>query len=88
MQFKKGDKVEWDSTSNGSTTSKQGEVVAVVPPKGNPPTGRFTGHVLRTDGGGLPRDHESYLVSVPGPGPKAKPRMYWPRVSALKPVEA
>lgn len=40
-------------------------------------------YTLRTDFGGGPRDHESYLVAV-RQGPKAKPALYWPRVSALQ----
>jgi hypothetical protein len=32
------------------------------------------------------RPHESYLVVVPAPG-RGKPRLYWPRVSALRKVE-
>lgn len=33
--------------------------------------------------GGRNREHESYLVEVARDSPRAKPRLYWPRVSAL-----
>jgi len=35
------------------------------------------------DSAGLPRPHESYLVLVEQ-GPKAKAKLYWPRVKHLK----
>lgn len=88
-KFKVGQTVKWSSSAGGSTKEKQGKVVVIVCPGKYP-----TAHRLECDfpdcsvgstlGGGYGRDHESYLVKVPGPTPKAKPRLYWPRVSALE----
>lgn len=87
--FKLGQTVKWSSSAGGHVREKQGEVVAVFRPGIYP-----TAHRLERDypdcsagstlGGGYGRDHESYLIKVPGPTPKSKPRLYWPRVSALE----
>lgn len=87
-RFQVGDTVTWTSQAWGSTKKKTGTVVIVVP-AGVPPhmlvMNFAIAHGLREPDFGLQRDHESYVVSVPG-GPKAKPKLYWPRVSALKGV--
>lgn len=90
-QFKVGDAVQWTSSAQGSTTSKTGVVVAVIP------GGKKSADAVRTQvrqrekthtsafGYGNNRDHESYLVAVPqGTTGRAKPKLYWPVVSKLK----
>ena len=81
MALKINDKVRWSSTSNGSTTAKTGTIVHVVPAKGQINT--VERHSYGLEGGGLPRDHESYVVHVPGVTGKGKGKWYWPRVSQL-----
>ena len=88
LEFKTGDIVEWSSTSRGSTKTKRGVIVAIVPKKApeyqiekryreeHPKYKRMS------DGGGRPRDHESYLVLVPGPN-TTLPSLYWPVVAKL-----
>lgn len=77
MTINLGMKVKWVSQANGGWKEKVGTVVEVVdanyPPKS-------------PAGSGWMRNHESYIVSVPGKTAKAKPKLYWPRVSALKVV--
>lgn len=85
-----GDKVQWTSQAGGYETTKTGEVVFAIP----------SGHRVRYYANQLPRDwdyspldgttlrsHESFLVLVRPQKGKAKPRLYWPRVSGLKKVE-
>ena len=96
MNFKLGDKVQWLS----SYTIKEGTIVAVVPANVRPadqrPTRLTPGYRklsrlnekdfnLAKLGGGMSRDHKSYLVAVNNGG--GKPFLYWPRVSALQNVE-
>lgn len=85
-QFKLGDKVSWSSQSAGSTTTKTGEIVLVVPPLTN--CKLYVNHNLHADqytsavdGHGY-REHESYVVAVPQ-GRKARPKLYWPLVKKL-----
>ncbi len=80
--LKVGVEVEWTSSSNGSTKTKRGRIEVVVP-KGRRPTPE---QMKEADAYGIARDHESYMVRVPGKTPTAKAKLYWPRVSALKPV--
>jgi hypothetical protein len=84
-----GTKVTWTSQSKGVKTTKCGTVAAVVPRGGSPK--RTFAAVSRTldvrsaIGSGLPREHESYLVSVDvGKTDKAKPALYWPPVNQLR----
>lgn len=85
QQFKLGDRVEWESQSAGSMVKKIGVVVAINPPGG-------IEHVKvkwKLNGAGYARDHESYIIAVKvGKTDKAKPKHYWPRVSALRPAES
>jgi hypothetical protein len=75
MSFKKGETVTWKSSSLGTWKEKTGTIVSVVK----------IGEAPDLMGSGWPRDHESYVVSVPqGSTGKAKPKLYWPRVSALR----
>ena len=84
MRFTIGDAVRWGRHS--------GTVVAVVPAGVSPATyperrlHEKYQHLSQTYsprmlGGGGPRREESYLVAVFGRG---KPKLYWPRTSALK----
>lgn len=72
--MKLGDKVKWSSQSGGYVAVKTGEIIAIVPPDEIPTCADTT----------LPRGHESYVVMVRPIKGKAKPKKYWPRVSALK----
>jgi hypothetical protein len=87
MKFKLGSKVAWSSQSAGTLKEKHGEIFRIVQP-GQPPLGGaefvLTAGVYSLPGGGfgLPRNHESYLVEVREG--KRKPKLYWPRVSALE----
>ena len=78
-KFRLGDKVQWRSQAGGYTVDKVGVVVAIVPAGADPweclPPG--------TSGDfGFSRDHESYLVMR-----GKRPKLYWPRVTALKLIE-
>lgn len=87
MKFKLYQKVAWVSQSNGTKKEKHGVVFRIVPPR-QPPLGgaeriMIQGVYLLPGGGfGFPRSHESYLVEVRVG--KRKPKLYWPRVSALE----
>lgn len=90
MTYKVGDKVWWESQSQGHATTKTGEVVHVFRP-GEAPNARFLGlkfpdHNHSFLGGGFGRGHQSYLVSVQTTK-KAKPRLYWPVVAKLNPED-
>lgn len=85
--FKVGDKVEWESQAGGNYRTKKGEVFDVINGYEAPAPGDYHFHKTMFDGDGSPRGHESYLVEVPGgKTPKAKPRLYWPRVSQLRKI--
>lgn len=89
--FKKGDVVTWGSSAMGSTTTKTGKIIAVIPGgKGSYDKVRDEirriqqSHNTSAFGFGSGRDHESYLVAVPqGTTGRAKPKVYWPNVKAL-----
>lgn len=72
-------KVSWTSHSGGYTKSKTGTVVAVIPPHAHIPYE----WKKRLDAPGLPRDHESYLVLVPGKTERSAGKLYWPIVKKL-----
>jgi hypothetical protein len=78
--FKVGDEVELASSNSGSTTRKICRVEAVIPARGRPSDAQRK----EADAYGLPRDHESYLVRVPGKTSESKGKLYWPRVAALE----
>lgn len=98
--FKLGESVSWKSQAGGSTKKKTGTVVGIVP--AGPRKGLFK-YIIPSlsfdeahqkfnlspiDCAGLSRNHESYLVSVQdGKTDKAKPKIYWPRVSSLQKAE-
>ena len=77
--FKLNDKVVWRSQAQGMWRQKVGTIVQVIPPNGDPP---------KLIGSGWARDHESYVVSVPGKTARAEPKLYWPVASLLKPAKA
>lgn len=82
MGFKVGDEVSWSSASNGSWKEKIGDVVEVIPAGVSVHSSKFRNEL---DASSIPRKEESYVVCVgPKPGSRAKPKYYWPRVSALK----
>lgn len=82
MGFKVGDEVSWSSASNGSWKEKIGDVVEVIPAGVSVHRSKFRNEL---DASSIPRKEESYVVCVgPKPGSRAKPKYYWPRVSALK----
>lgn len=66
--FKLNEKVQWTSQSQGSSLTKRGEIVEVVPKGVQPQTPLINP--------GMHRNHESYVVQV---GRK----FYWPRVKQL-----
>lgn len=69
-QFKLHQRVRWTSQAGGHYKTKEGMIVFVVPSGIRPDMVREAG---------LPRNHESYVVSAEG-------QNYWPRVSALEEV--
>lgn len=84
--FSIGDTVTWSSSAGSSETTKKGTVVAIVPAD----VDYYTVRALldlpphrSMFGGGMRRDHESYIVSVPHKG-KGMPALYWPRVATLQ----
>jgi hypothetical protein len=86
-KFKVGSKVAWRSQSSGTWKEKHGEVFRVVAAGRDPLDGAelalITGVYSLPGGGfGRPRTEESYLVEVRERS--KKPRLYWPRVSALE----
>lgn len=79
-KFAVGVEVEWASSSNGSTKTKRGRIEVVVPEGGRPTPKQMK----EADAYGAARDHESYMVRVPGKTPAAKGKLYWPRTSQLR----
>ncbi len=91
MSFKIGDRVRWSSQSSGSKTTKEGEVVAVVPHlrelgdvQDQYLCSRPSNNITPVELSGLPRKGESYLVLVRIGN--RKPRLYWPRVKGLEKI--
>ena len=81
--FKLGDKVAWQSQSQGAWKEKVGTIVAVIPPKTQPNRQQFPS-LFSGAGPGSGRHKESFIVEVPHPGPRAgKPRIFWPHVGLL-----
>jgi len=90
--FRIGDEVVWTSQANASHITKHGRIVAVVEPGRSlnatlallPPTGAWNLSAIKTSLDADTRRHDapSYLVAVTPP--RGKPRLYWPRVNALK----
>lgn len=76
--IRNGDTVEWTSSAAGTSRTKRGEVVEVVPAYEWPRSA--------IDGAAGGRNHESYVVHAEALVRKGR-RLYWPRVSALRLVE-
>ena len=83
--FKIGDKVSWTSSAGGISKTKTGEVVHIISSKKYPNFRMLNDKYKSKDayGGGIFRDHESYIILVPHQR-NGKPTLYWPRVSGLK----
>jgi hypothetical protein len=87
MRYKISDEVKWDVPSRTDIFGDirhVGTVVGVVAAGNSPYTEPMEEpyHSMRMPSN-LSRNHESYIVHVPGPG---KGRLYWPRVSGLRKV--
>ena len=99
MTFKVGDTVTWTSQSHGSTKTKVGVVIHIVPKKMqlidvidkealeyyNTSAIRDSYYAYRYNYA-VYRNHESYLVAVSS-SEKGKPKLYWPLVNKLRLVE-
>lgn len=90
------DVVRWSSQAAGGATTKDGEIVLVVPPgaEGAQAVTRYIDQRVRAGthrsafGGGSGRDTESYVVEVRvGKSMRAKPVLYWPVARLLEKVE-
>jgi hypothetical protein len=95
MSYQIGDKVEWDVRSRTdmfSDITHVGTVVGIVPDGWELGYGKFSTDSpfacmrLPKDNGSS-RNHESYIVFVPGATPRSKGKLYWPRVSGLRKVK-
>lgn len=84
-KFKVGDPVKWSSQAGGSTTKKEGTVIAVI--EGGCGSARKAARIMSSFkdthrsayGGGSDRPGVSYIVSVAaGKSSKAKDVLYWP----------
>ena len=86
MTFTVGSKVAWTSMAHGSMVEKHGKVISIVQAGAdacNSIWPRDANYSVQFDGI-MPRNHESYLVEVKtGKDGRGKPKLYWPRVSAL-----
>lgn len=87
--MEKGQKVEWIS----SNKKKQGEIIEVLNPTDHPLTVFYNkrlddkGFSFSSYGGGMRRDHKSYLVALHETKKVRVRKLYWPNVSLLKPIE-
>jgi hypothetical protein len=92
MTFKVDQQVQWQSSSGGSTTTREGKVIRVVDP-GQKKVGTLMYRLAQRlgakneYGGGMSRNHQSYIVLVRSEKGRAKPRLYWPVASKLQAVE-
>ena len=88
MNFENGEKVTWFSQAGGNTRQKTGYIYAEVPARTDAGdlirAAEVAGTHRSTYGGGIPRNHTSYLVVVPAKTSKGKPILYWPVTSKLK----
>lgn len=91
-----GDSVEWTSSAAGTTKTKRGKVVAIVPAKGLASVVTFFCQDWRErySASGLNslsffgRGHESYLIAVPTKTGRGRQCLYWPRTSQLRKVDS
>ncbi|MDN7577451.1 hypothetical protein QZM25_33080 [Burkholderia contaminans] len=84
-EFKVGDKVTWVSQAGGHTKVKSGVVEEIVKPGARPSREAFES-LYTGNGIGAPRNHQSYVVRVPGATAKAAGAVYWPRAASLQPA--
>jgi len=82
FKFSQGGMVTWTSQSAGISKTKTGMVEQVVAPKAMPDRERFV-QLYKGLGVGMARDHESYVIRVPGKTVKSAGKLYWPRANAL-----
>jgi len=90
LDLKVGEPVSWSSQAGGNVRHKTGFVFAEIPSKTD------AGNVIRaaeqagthrsTYGGGIPRNHVSYVIVVPAKTSKGLPVLYWPVASNLRRV--
>ena len=85
MKYNIGDLVTWQSQAQGSWITKAGTIAEVIP-AGKLPDRVLFSSLYKSSGVGLPRNEESYVVTVAGKTTKAKPRAYWPHANKLNPV--
>ncbi len=81
FNYKLGDRVTWTSQAQGSSKTKTGTVVEVVPKGGRPNRDKFPS-LYKDAGVGFSREHESYVVSVPNK--RSGVKIYWPLVKNLR----
>lgn len=80
--FRLRDTVTWDSQSGGFKKQKLGKIIIVVPANEDLHDYLPTDYLpIGSDGFGLPRNHETYLVQIDN-----SKRLYWPRASALSKI--
>lgn len=86
--FEVNDEVTWTSAAAGVARTKRGKIVVLFDAGEKWDQAAFT--VVRVAHGavgppfrGRARDHESYVVLVPGRTALSKPRLYWPLVNQL-----
>lgn len=76
IELKLGDVVEWSSQAQGHSKSKQGVVVAIVPPGQRPDRDQFI-DLYKGPGVGFGRKHVSYVIRV------GRSKHYWPFANKL-----
>lgn len=97
QKFEIGDQVKWSSQAKGYETVKKGVIFAVIREGQDPTTLRGSlnpgarkngtlGTYREAFGGGIGRNHESYVVRVPSGSVRRKDTLYWPRVNQLSKV--
>ncbi len=90
FQFNIGDKVQWESQSSASRTTKTGTVYAIVHSGDDPhklvPNG-ISASQIKFDSTCNTGEEERYVVAVPRGGRSTKADYYYPRNVHLKPLE-
>lgn len=87
LKFQLGEQVTWITKGNGTEIQRTGIVVLIIPRGILPmPTVRSfcKRNGLRTPELGGSRQHESYIIAVPGETIRHKPRIFWPRLTELR----
>jgi hypothetical protein len=88
--YSNGDQVQWTSQAGGCAKTKIGAVVQIVVAGTMPDwDGLMNKHNANARyGGGLTRNHTSYVVLVPSATGRGRPTLYWPVASGLSKVAA